>query len=275
MTQKAITRNNVKVRGTGKQPMIFAPGFNFDQNVWSKVSKEFEKDYQVVLFDYVGFGESDIHAYDPSKYSTITGYVEDLLDICSELNMSEAVFIGHSIGSMIGMLASIKAPNLFSKLIMIGPSPYLQNEPPHYIGGFEKEDLTGLMDMLDKNYMSWATNVAATIVNDPTSSNIATEIEDLFSQNDPYITRKFADVVFFSDNRKYIPQVTVPSFIIQCSDDIFVPTTVAEYMHKHLSNSTITYAKAIGHCPHLSHPNETIDIINEYLNIEKEITINN
>ncbi|WP_067729529.1 alpha/beta fold hydrolase [Oceanobacillus damuensis] len=265
MTDNILKRNNVNVMGKGKQPLVFAPGFGCDQTVWTSVSESFTNDYQVILFDYVGLGKSDVNAFDPEKYSALSGYAQDVLDVCSALDLKDAIFVGHSVGSMIGILASLQHPEYFSKLILLGPSPCYLNDPPAYFGGFEKEDLTGLIDMMDRNYIGWANVFASTIINNPERSDVASELEDRFCSTDPVIARTFAEASFFSDNRKDLPKVTVPSLILQCSEDIIAPESVGEYMHEHLPNSKIAYMKATGHCPHMSHPEETIQMIQDYL----------
>lgn len=265
MSQHILSRNNVKVTGSGKQTMIFAPGFGCDQTVWNSVSQSFEEDYQVVLFDYVGLGKSDLTFYDPAKYSKLSGYVDDVLDVCSALDLSNAVFVGHSVGAMIGMLASLRKPEHFSHLVMIGPSACYLNDPPSYIGGFEKEDLLGLLDLMAKNYIGWANIFAATALNNPDCPDIEKDIEDRFCSTDPVIARHFAEACFFTDNRPDLSEVTVPALILQCANDIIAPVSAGEYMKECLPNSTIKYMDAIGHFPHMSHADETIQLIREYL----------
>ncbi len=265
MNQNILARNNVKVTGYGKQAMIFAPGFGCDQTVWNLVSKSFEKDYQVILFDYVGLGHSDVKAYDPDKYSKLSGYAQDVLDVCSALDLSNAIFVGHSVGGVIGLLASISKPEYFSHIIMVGPSACYLNDPPNYLGGFEKEDLTGLLDMMAKNYIGWANIFSSTALNNPDRPEIAKDIEHRFCSTDPIIAHHFAEACFFADNREDLPKVTVPSLILQCSDDLIAPLVVGEYMHQNLPLSTLKYMDATGHFPHMSHPEETIQLIRNYL----------
>ncbi|QTM98348.1 alpha/beta fold hydrolase [Sediminibacillus dalangtanensis] len=265
MKRNVVVRNNVTIKGKGSRPILFAPGFGCDQSVWSRVSKSFEQDYRVILFDYVGMGKSDIKAFDNDKYSTLDGYAQDVLDICEVLALKDAIFVGHSVGSMIGMLASLRQPDYFSSLMMIGPSPCYLNHPPDYFGGFEKEELFGLMDMMDKNYIGWANTFASTITNDAEHPEVAEELEDRFCSTDPVVARKFAETCFFADNRKDLPRVTLPTLILQCAEDVIAPTVVGDYMNQRLPVSTIRYMKAKGHCPHMSHPDETVALIHEYL----------
>ncbi|WP_088104557.1 alpha/beta fold hydrolase [Halalkalibacter urbisdiaboli] len=265
MRQEIVIRNNITLKGNGSQTIVFAPGFGCDQSVWKYMTHAFEDDYQLVLFDYVGSGKSDLQAYDMNKYQTLAGYAQDVLDVCSALDLKDTIFVGHSVGSMIGMLASLRHPEYFSHLIMIGPSPCYLNDPPDYYGGFEKEQLLGLIDMMEKNYIGWATVFAETVMNNPNRPELKQELEERFCSTDPIIARQFAEAAFFADNRKDLQNVTVPSLILQCSEDVIASSEVGKYIHQHLPNSTLEQMRATGHCPHMSHPDETVRLIRHYL----------
>jgi sigma-B regulation protein RsbQ len=249
----------------GKTAMIFAHGFGCDQNMWRFVAPAFTDDYQVVLFDYVGCGRSDCTAYDPGRYATLDGYAADIIDVCAALDISHAVFVGHSVSSVIGILASLKAPDLFNQLVLIGPSPRYIDDPPEYVGGFSRPDLEGLLDMMDKNYIGWASFLAPIIMKNSETPELSQELQDSFCSTDPVTARGFAQATFFADNRAELPLVSARSLIMQCADDAIAPREVGEYMHRHLRGSTLRYMEATGHCPHMSHPAETIRIMKEHL----------
>ncbi|HYG75910.1 MAG TPA: alpha/beta hydrolase [Planctomycetota bacterium] len=262
-------RNNVKVFGAGTQPLMFAHGFGCDQNMWRFITPAFEKDYKIVLFDYVGSGKSDARAYRVDRYGTLDGYAQDILDICTELSLKNVILVGHSVSSVIAVLAANREPAHFERLILIGPSPRYINDAPHYIGGFERAELDGLMDLMDKNYIGWANFLAPVIMKNPERPELTAELHESFCSTDPKLARKFAEVTFFSDNRTDLPKVGVPSLLLQCSDDAVAPLPVGEYVHRHMPNSTLKVLKATGHCPHLSHPDEVVEVLKEYLSAEK------
>ena len=265
MAVDVVARNNVRTSGTGSQPMLFAHGFGCDQNMWRHVVPAFEGDYRVVLFDYVGSGKSDLSAYDPERYGSLAGYAQDIVEICEALDLRDVVLVGHSVSSMIGVLAIRRAPERFSDLIMVGPSPRYINDPPDYVGGFERPDIEGLLDMMDRNYIGWANFLAPAIIKNPDNPALAAELTDSFCSTDPVIARRFAEATFFADNRDDLTAVEVPSLILQCSEDIIAPLAVGEYLHRHLPDSTLRVMKATGHCPHMSHPEETISLMQDYL----------
>ena len=264
MGESVLSRNNVKVFGNGEQPMLFVHGFGCDQNMRRFVTPAFSDDYKIVLFDYVGSGKSDLSAYNKTRYANLDGYAQDVLDVCHALQLENVIFVGHSVSSMVGVLAAIREPSLFSHLIMVGPSPRYINDPP-YVGGFERRDIEELLDTMDKNYIGWANFLAPAIMKNPERPELAQELTESFCSTDPVIARNFAEATFFADNRADLPKVTVPSLILQCSDDIIAPTSVGEYLDRELPQSTLHLLKATGHCPHMSDPEETIAAIKSYL----------
>ncbi|MDF2771466.1 MAG: alpha/beta hydrolase fold protein [Geminicoccaceae bacterium] len=265
MDRSVLARNNVRVLGRGAQPMLFAHGFGCDQNMWRFVTPAFEQDYRIVLFDYVGSGKSDLSAYDPDRYTTLAGYAQDVLDVCHALDLHDVIFVGHSVSSMVGVLAANREPERFSRLILVGPSPRYINDAPDYVGGFERADIEGLLETMEKNYIGWANFLAPAIMKNPDRPELSQELEESFCSTDPVIARRFAEATFFADNRADLAAVPVPSLIMQCSDDMIAPVTVGEYLHRELPGSSLVVLKATGHCPHMSHPDETVQVIRNYL----------
>jgi sigma-B regulation protein RsbQ len=260
-----LVRNNVKVSGRGTRPMLFAHGFGCDQNMWRFIAPAFEDDYRIVLFDYVGSGHSDLAAYDAERYSSLEGYAEDVLDICRALDLDDVIFVGHSVSSMIGVLAANREPERFAQLILLGPSPRYVNDAPDYVGGFERPDLEGLIDMMDRNFIGWANFLAPVIMKNPDRPELEQELEASFCSTDPIIARRFAEATFFADNRADAAESRVPSLIVQCADDAIAPQSVGEYLRRTMPNSTFRLLDVTGHCPHMSHPEQTIAAIREYL----------
>jgi sigma-B regulation protein RsbQ len=265
MSSDVPTRNNVRVSGRGTQPMVFAHGFGCDQNMWRYVAPAFEDDYRVVLFDYVGSGGSDLAAYDPDRYSRLDGYADDLMDVIHALELRDVIVVGHSVSSMVAVLAANREPERFDRLVLIGPSPRYINEAPDYVGGFERADIEGLLEMMERNYIGWANFLAPAIIKNPDRPELREELTASFCSTDPVIARRFAEATFFADNRADLGAVRVPSLILQCAEDMIAPQAVGDYVHRALPGSTLRQMAATGHCPHMSHPEETVELIREYL----------
>jgi sigma-B regulation protein RsbQ len=259
-----LKRNNVRVFGDGSQPMLFAHGFGCDQKMWRFITPAFEQHYRIVLFDYVGSGGSDWSAFDFERYASLDGYARDVLDVCEALDLRDVILVGHSVSSMIGILAANREPSRFSKLILVGPSPRYINDDG-YVGGFERADIAGLFELMDRNYIGWAHFLAPVVMKNTDHPELVAELEQSFCSTEPNIARRFAETTFYADNREDLRNVTKPTLILQCTDDAIAPLQVGEYVHRALPASTLRVLQATGHCPHISHPEETIAAMRQWL----------
>lgn len=260
-----VIRNNVVLSGRPDgQVMMLAHGFGCDQNMWRGVAPAFEDEYRVVLFDYVGAGRSDVSAYSPQRYGSLQGYANDVLEICAELDLTRVIFVGHSVSAMIGVLAAIERPDRFDKLVLVSPSPCYIDEAG-YVGGFSREDIEGLLDSLESNYLGWSGAMAPVIMGNPERPELGAELTNSFCRTDPDIAKQFARVTFLSDNRDDLARVRAPALVLQCADDVIAPQAVGEYVYRHLPDSTLVLMSATGHCPNLSAPDETVAAIQGFL----------
>lgn len=250
-------RNHVNLSGTGPKTMVFAHGFGCDQNMWRHVAGAFAEDFRILLFDHVGHGNSDLSAYSASRYSSLAAYADDLVEVCRDAGVTGGIFVGHSVGAMIGAIASLKAPELFESLIMVGPSPRYIDDGD-YVGGFAHDQIEELVEFLGDNHLGWSAAMAPAIMGNADRPELGEELTNSFCRTDPAIARDFARVTFTSDNRADLPRITVPTLILQCSDDIIAPTQVGEYVHDHIAGSELIQLQATGHCPNLSAPEEVI-----------------
>lgn len=261
-----LERNNVKVMGDRGPTLLYAHGFGCSQDMWSLVTPAFAATHRQVLFDYVGSGGSDRTAFDPLRYADLQGYAQDIIEVCDALGLKDGVtFVGHSVSCSIGMLASIERPALFDKLVLLGPSPCFLNDPPGYLGGFEREDLEGLLSLMDQNYMGWAHYLAPVVAGAAGEGAVTGTLSDSFCSTDPAVARVFARATFFADNRADLAKVSRPSLLLQHRQDTLAPLAVGDYLHAHLPGSTLRVLDVAGHCAHLSNPALVIDAMREYL----------
>ncbi|WP_020602539.1 alpha/beta fold hydrolase [Spirosoma spitsbergense] len=265
MKQRLTDRYNITITGNQDgQVILFAHGFGCDQGMWRYVAPAFEADYKVVLFDYIGHGRANLDAYNRERYASLHGYAQDVLDICHALDLQHVILVGHSVSSMIGTLACIREPDRFDRLIMVGPSPRYINDGDYY-GGFEREDIEGLLAMMDGNFFGWATSLAPAIMGNEDRPQLGVELRESFCRTDLDVALQFARVTFYSDNRTDLPKLQTPSLVIQSLSDIIAPVEVGEYIAQKAPNSQLRVISATGHCPHLSAPAETTEVIHQYL----------
>jgi sigma-B regulation protein RsbQ len=264
----ALKRNNVTFSGHGKRPLVFSHGFGCDQHMWRFVAPAFSHSHRVVLFDHIGCGKSDLSSYDNDRHATLHGYALDMAEILEQADLRDAVVVGHSVGATIGVLAANMLPRRVSSLVLVAPSPRYLNDPPDYVGGFERADIEGLIDMMESNMLGWTNFLAPVVMGSQAEADMTQELKDSFCASDPYVTRRFALAAFLGDHRASLDAVKVPSLIIQCADDAIAPQSVGEYMHKHIQGSRLRVIDASGHCPHMTHPEQTIALIRDHLGTE-------
>jgi sigma-B regulation protein RsbQ len=259
-----LRRNAVNILGNGEETILFLHGFGCDQSVWKHIVPAFIEDYKIVLLDFVGAGKSDISAYDKFRYSKLEGYAQDVLEVCTELQLKNIILVGHSVSCMIGALAAINDSSVFKKLIFVGPSPRYLNDVG-YNGGFEKVDLDLLFELMDEDYIAWSNSTAAAIMANRERPELSEELSNSFCLLEPEIAKDFAKVTFLSDNRKDLPYIPVESLTLQCQEDILAPLEIGHYINMNTKGNTLVILEATGHCPHLSAPEETILAIRSYL----------
>lgn len=265
-----IGRNNVTQLGEGNRTLVLAHGFGCDQNMWRFMVPELQRDFRLVLFDYVGFGQSQADAFDPKRYGRLDGYARDLVEVCDALQLDEVTLVGHSVSAMIGLIAGIEHPSLFEHQIMVCPSPCFLNKPPEYRGGFEKEDLEEMLDLMDKNYIGWAQHLAPLVAGSDAADVIVDELSESFCSTDPLIAKTFANATFFSDCRELLPQARQPALLLQSAQDSLAEVGVGEYMHRHMPHSILKVIPGHGHCLHMTHPRQVADEIRHYLGVEAQ-----
>jgi sigma-B regulation protein RsbQ len=259
------TRHNVVVRGrAGAPPMLFAHGYGCDQNMWRHVAPAFENDHRVILFDHVGAGRSDLSAYDRERHGSLTGYAQDILDICRELDLRDVVLVGHSVSAMIGVLAAVEEPERFAKLVLVSPSPRYTDDGDYH-GGFTATDISEMLESLDSNYLGWSTAMAPVIMGNADRPELGEELAASFCRTEPSIARRFAHVTFTADNRADLARVTIPTLVLQCTDDVIAPVSVGEYVRDAIPGARMVLLDATGHCPNLSAPDATVAAIADFL----------
>jgi sigma-B regulation protein RsbQ len=267
MKPDPIVKNNVNIIGNpnASETIIFAHGFGTDQTAWHTVADAFANDYRIILYDNVGAGKSVPEAYSSNRYNNLESYADDLIDICEALNIKDAIMVAHSVSGMISLLASIKSPQIFKKMVLVGASPRYRNDEG-YTGGFEQSDLDGLYQTMDTNYFAWVSGFSAVAMANPDRPELAHNFANTLSSIRPDIAQAVARVIFQSDHRADLQKLNKQTLLIQAKEDIAVPLQVAEYLHNHIGNSQMVVVNATGHFPHISAPTEIINSIKVYLN---------
>ncbi|XP_051149987.1 probable strigolactone esterase DAD2 [Andrographis paniculata] len=254
MGQSILEALNVRVVGSGDRNLVLAHGFGTDQSVWQRILPYFAADHRLILYDLVCAGSVNPDYFDFRRYTSLDAFVDDLLHILDALRIHRCTYVGHSISATIGILASIRRPDLFTKLILIGASPRFLNDK-NYHGGFEQGEIEEVFSAMESNYEAWVHGFAPLSVGADVPEAVREFSRTLFNMR-PDITLFVSRTVFNSDLRGVLGLVKVPCSIIQTAKDAAVPASVASYLKNHLGGRTTVHMLDIeGHLPHLSAPN--------------------
>ncbi|MEU8591935.1 alpha/beta hydrolase [Streptomyces sp. NPDC048664] len=258
-------RNNVRVIGNPRgRTVVLAHGFGCDQNMWRLTVPALVEEYRVVLFDYVGSGRADPSAFSEDRYASLEGYARDVAEVLEAFDLHDAVFVGHSVSAMIGVLAAGMTPERIGALVMVAPSPrYVDDDG--YRGGFSAEDIDELLASLESNYLGWSSVMAPVIMGNPERPELGEELTNSFCATDPDMARVFARTTFLSDSRDTLKTVRVPTLVLECTQDVIAPREVGAFVHQAIPGAVLVTLDATGHCPHLSAPEVTNEAIHGFL----------
>ncbi|MBB2487765.1 alpha/beta hydrolase [Mitsuaria sp. WAJ17] len=258
------SRNHLRLLGQGEPTLVFGHGFGSDQSAWTSVAEAFAGSHRVLLFDHVGFGRSDRLAHCGQRHSSLDGYAQDLLDLLEDQQLHDVVYVGHSIGGVIGLLASLLQPQRFARMVLLNASPHFI-DGPGYRGGFQRRQMAGLLAQMDADYPAWAAFLAPVAIGEDNPTHYIEDFGRGLHALDPLIAARFARLAFYVDCRARLAEVRHPCLVLQSTHDAFAPVEVGEYLQRQLPHARLQLLENSGHCPHITHPQLVIQALQELL----------
>lgn len=260
-------RHAARVLGpVGAPPVVLGHGFGTDQGMWRRAEEALAADRRVLLFDHLGAGSSDLSAYSSRRHVTLDGYAADLVVLLEEADLGPVAYVGHSAGAMIGVLAAVQRPDLFSALALVGGSPrYLDDPADGYVGGFARGDVDGLLEAMEANYLAWSQALAPVVMGNPERPELTDELAASFARTESRIAVEFARAIFLSDHRSVLRDLDRRTLVVQASEDPMVPESVAHYLHQQVRGSRLALLAATGHFPQVSGVDETVAVLRDFL----------
>jgi sigma-B regulation protein RsbQ len=259
-----LERHNATLVGSGDETLVLIPGFGTEQSAWRHVVDAFKDRYRILSFDLAGVGPANQIHYDHARYGTLDAYARDVVAVLGALKVERCVCVGHSAAGIVVALASVKAPRLFRKLILLGASASYRNIGT-YRGGFERADIDRLIDSATRDYLRWTARFGQMVVSAPAEDPTVREFVATLQAMRPDMALSLLLTILQSDLRSRLPEVTVPAVVLQTREDSAVPREAAEYLRDHLAGSVLEVLDASGHLPHMSAPGTVIDALTRHL----------
>lgn len=270
MKPNPLARNNVTLAGNpnAERSIIFVNGIGSEQAVWNSLAEAFSGQNRLVFFDHVGSVPANFECFvgNQVRYMNAGGYAQDLLDICASLRLpGKTVLVGHSLGAIVSVLAAVKSPEQFEKLILIGASPrYLDDT--EYRGGFKREDIEAIYQAMGSDYLSW-TRIFASAAAGEDSREAARCLAESLARIPKEMMLTVLCSILQADHRQVLSELQVPTLIIHSAHDYFVPLSVAEYLQAHIAGSELRVIDAKGHLPHVTDVEKLIEVMRAFIGV--------
>lgn len=264
MSTSVLERHHVQIVGDGPVTLVLAHGFACDQTIWRRVVPELSSHYRLILFDLAGHGAAE--SFDPQRHASMGGYAEDLASILEAMNLWDVVYVGHSASAMIGVLASALVPRRIGRMVILAPNAcYINHPEDHYVGGFERTAINDMLATMDRNYQSWAEQLAQIASSEAPSGPIHIEMRHRLFAMDPAMASLFAHAIFLTDLRPAVQGFAPPSLIIQCSDDPIAPLSAGEYITSSMRAARMHVIQLQGHMPQLANAPLVTSLIRNFV----------
>jgi pimeloyl-ACP methyl ester carboxylesterase len=157
-----------------KPPLLCLHGLTRNARDWADFAERYSPRFRVLALDFRGRGGSE---YDPvpARYNPLT-YARDVIELLDQLALSQAVFVGTSLGGLVTMTIAATAPQRIAATIIndVGPDidragidrilSYVGNDvrfsswdeaargiAAHYGGAFERYSHEDWMKMARRN----------------------------------------------------------------------------------------------------------------------------
>ncbi|KAJ8750447.1 hypothetical protein K2173_015586 [Erythroxylum novogranatense] len=252
---------NARIIGSGSEVIVLAHGYGGDQSVWEKILPCLSERYRVLVFDW-GFSGTvkDPSLFRAENYSSYDAFADDLIALLEEMELESTVFVGHSMSGMIGCIASVKRPELFKRLVLVGSSPrYISCDG--YEGGFTSSEIEDIISNIESNFYNWASGFASLAADASNHSSVEKFTKSL-QRMKPEVAVSVAKTVFYTDQRDILDKVTTPCTIVQTRTDIVVPNSVVLYMQEKIKGkTTVETVETDGHFPHLTAHQELLEVL--------------
>ena len=246
-----------EIHGEG-EPVIFGNGVFSNTMGWIHQVPIFSKEYQVILYDMRGQGQSE----KPDGQYSFEIHAEDQKALLDDLGISKVHHVGISYGAELGLVFALKFPEMLKSLVVcsavsfVGP---LLNE----MGQLWRY----ACDIGDPDLFYHATvplNFGETFIRENTA--ILEQTKTRYAQLDYPPLVRLIDAFLKLDITDQLPQIKTPTCVIGGEMDILKPAyAYSKLIHDKLPNSEMVIVRNSGHAVTFENPEEFNNIVLEFL----------
>jgi len=245
------------------EPIIFICGFNGNHLMWNSILNACSKNHRVIVFDNRGIGQSDA----PDYPYTVEMMADDTAALCKALNISQAHFVGNSMGGMIVQNLAYKYPKLTKSAV-------ISNSVAKYVGIGFKLLLEGQLELIEsKASVSTITKVGLhccfsdSFLSQPGIIDLIlkTATENKYPMNAIGFKSQMHACITF-DASTWIHKIICPCLVIGSLGDKIFPENKEHKISKIIPNAQyFCFDDTVGHVPCIEQPEIFSKVILDFI----------
>jgi len=246
--------------GNGTKPaMVMSHGYTDNGLNWTDLAHELSPNYDVIMYDLRGHGLSDA----PQTGYGIKDYTGDIVGLIKELKLEHPILIGHSLGGCIVASVAANYPDIPKKVIMIDP-PGLGRPWQATAEDINKAKQWFANDINYQKGLSREELLKEVQKRHPTISKAAKERwadSKMQVREHPQVAQSVWAIAALPDD---LPKVKLPALILKADANNAIRKIETEAVSKQ-PNIKLYHVKGAGHLVHMEKPEESLKVINEFL----------
>lgn len=231
----------VKGNYNAKETLVFLNGLSQSTIAWSFIIPYFEKDYKIVLLDFIFQGQSD----KTGEVRDFDQHASDLLNLMDLLGLNKPILVGLSYGSLVAQHYAVNFPERLNKLILISS---FANKTPFYkaielswenalkIGGYKHLLDVMLPYVLSDHYFE------NPLIPIEILKNAKTELIDPIA-----LSKLMAATAQRNDYRQELQRINTSTLVIHGELDLLFPIYMGKEIANNVKNAKFVVIHDAGH----------------------------
>lgn len=249
-----------EVHGKG-EPIVFIAGFSADHLAWSGIIDELKDHYQLILFDNRGAGQTDA----PVGPYSIEVMMNDVMALCSHLNIKKANFVGSSMGGFILQMLAFKHPHLVKSAIISKSTTTVNCCFQIYVlAQLELMKAKAPITELTKASCSWAFSYHFLSQPGMLDQLVQQKLANPFPFSLTGYEGQYVALDQF-DSREWVSQIKVPTLVIGSDQDLIFNENSVKFLADSIPKAEYERFTECGHLPYIEYPEKFCNLIKPFL----------
>jgi non-heme chloroperoxidase len=234
--------------------VVFIHGWPDSWRSFEPVLTELSPTRHAVAVSLRGFGGSDAPAqgYAPGDFAS------DVIELVEGLGITSAVFVGHSMGSVVAQRVALTRPDLVSGLVMVDGFARLEDALADEVWSVVSELTDPLDDAFVREFQ--ASTLAA-----PVAPALFEQMITESLRAPARVWRDAFDGIRGADLRGEVARIGAPTLLIWGTGDVLIPRSMQELLLSELPEASLAVYEGAGHSPNWEQPQRVAADIEAFL----------